>query len=125
MKNINQSQESLSVYKIRKLLQKTRIRISRKIRNSYTINEKEIEMTMGITREKNVTIKVDTTFRFKSLLDHENEYVGSYDCNRTITKERVINIYVKKDDRDETELWNYRKRNINNRIENQTVKKIL
>ena len=69
-------------------------------------------MTMEIVRRKNVltsqekdvTIKDDTTFRLKSFIDHENECIGLYNYNRVVTKKRVINIYVKKDDYNETEL---------------------
>ena len=56
MKNTNQDQESLNIYRIRKLLKKTCIKISRGLGNPYTTNEKEIEMIMKVTKEKNVLI---------------------------------------------------------------------
>ena len=56
------------------------------------------------SQEKDVTIKINTTFRLKSLIDYENESIGLYDYSRTVTKKRVFNVYVKKDDRNKTEL---------------------
>ena len=54
MKDINQSQEDLNVYRIRELLKKIRIRTNRRIRSSYTINEERTKIIMKITRRKNV-----------------------------------------------------------------------
>ena len=56
MKDIDQSQESSNVYKIRKLLKKIRIRIDRRIRNSYTTNKKKTEVTIRTIRRKNVLV---------------------------------------------------------------------
>ena len=55
-------------------------------------------------QEKGITIKTNTIFRFKPFINHENGRVRSHNCDRTFIKKRVINIYVKKDDRDRTEL---------------------
>ena len=54
MKDINQSQESLNVYRIYNILKKIRIRIDRRIRGSYKTNKKETEMIMETTRRKDV-----------------------------------------------------------------------
>ena len=56
MKDVNQNQESLNVYRIRKLLKKIRIRIDRRIRDLYVINKKEIKMTIKIVRRKDILI---------------------------------------------------------------------
>ena len=112
MKDINQNQESPNVYRIRKLLKKTRIRIGREIRYSYKTNKEETEMTIKTIKkkdvltdqEKDITIETNTTLRFKSFISHENERVRLHDYDRTVTKERVINIHVKKDDRNRIEL---------------------
>ena len=69
-------------------------------------------MTMKITREKNVLtnqrkdiiIKNNTTFWFKSFINHENEHVELHDYDRVFIKERIINIYIEKDDYDKTKL---------------------
>ena len=65
-----------------------------------TVREKDV----SIGQEKDVTIKTNTTFRLKSFIDYENGRIGSYDRSRVVTKKRVINIHVKKDDRNKTKL---------------------
>ena len=39
-----------------------------------------------VSQEKDITIKVDTTFRFESLVNHENECIESYNRDRVITR---------------------------------------
>ena len=50
------------------------------------------------SKRKDVTIKINTIFRFKSLVNYKHEYIRLYNYNRIVTKERIINIYVEKDD---------------------------
>ena len=56
MKDINQSQESLKIYRIRKLLKKTCIRTNQGIRDTYIINKKETKIIIKITKRENVLI---------------------------------------------------------------------
>ena len=56
------------------------------------------------SQEKSIIIKDDTIFWFKSLINHENERIELHDYDRIITKERVINIYVQKNDCNEIKL---------------------
>ena len=84
----------MNIYRIRKLLKKIRIKIDRRNRNSHVTNKKEIKVTMKIVRkkdilknqEKDIIIKVNTTFRFKSLINHKNEYIELHDYSRTVIK---------------------------------------
>ena len=70
MENINKSQGDLDIYRIRKLLKKTRTRTSRGDRDSYTTNKKETKMTIETVRkeniltnqETNIVITINTTF---------------------------------------------------------------
>ena len=54
MKDINQSQEILNVYRIRKLLKKICIRINREIRDFQTTNKEETEIIIKTVREKDI-----------------------------------------------------------------------
>ena len=54
MENTDKNQESLDIYRIYKLLKKTCIRTNRKNEDSYTINKKEIKMTIKIIRKKDI-----------------------------------------------------------------------
>ena len=47
-------------------------------------------------QEKDVIIKVNTILRFKSFVNYKNERIKLYDYSRIVTKNRVINIHVKK-----------------------------
>ena len=44
------------------------------------------------------------TFRFKSFINYENERIELHDYSRIVIKKRIINVHVKKDDRNKTEL---------------------
>ena len=65
-----------------------------------TIREKDILTD----QRKDITNKTNTILRFKSFINHENEYIRLYGDDHIIIKERTINIYVKKDDRNRIEL---------------------
>ena len=56
MENVDQDQRSSSVYRIRELLKKIRIRTNEGIRDSYTTNEERIKMEIGITKRKDILI---------------------------------------------------------------------
>ena len=56
------------------------------------------------SQEKDVTIKTNTILRLKSFINHENERIELHDYNRIVTKKRIINIYIKKNDRNKIEL---------------------
>ena len=55
MKNIDKDQESSNIFKICKLSKKTCIRTSQENRNSYTINEKRIKITMRVTKRESIS----------------------------------------------------------------------
>ena len=54
MKNTDKSQESLDIYRVRKLPEKIRIKTDRRNGDSYTTNEKEIKIIIKITKKENV-----------------------------------------------------------------------
>ena len=56
MKNTNQSQESLNILKVRKLLKKTCIRIDWEIRSTNVTNEEETKIIMRITKRKDILV---------------------------------------------------------------------
>ena len=126
MKNINKSQGGPDIYRIRKLLKKTYIKTSRRNRNSYTTDKKEIKITMEIVEKENISTNqetnivdvTDTTFRLESFTDHENRRLESHNRSRIIPKERIINVHVKKNDDNEIELRNHKKRNVSHYIRN-------
>ena len=126
MKDVNQSQKDLNIYKIYKLLKKIRIRIDREIRDSYTTNKKETKIKVRITKEKDIstdqekdiTIETDTIFQFEFFINYEDGRIRLYDDDCVIIRKRIIDIYVKKNDRDKIKLWNHEKENIDDRIRN-------
>ena len=54
MKNIDKNQKSLNVYRICELLKKICIETDRGNGGSYTINKKEIKMTIKVIKRKSV-----------------------------------------------------------------------
>ena len=102
MKNIDEDQEGLNIYRVRELLEKTYIRTDRRNENPYTINKKETKMIVKNVRRRNVlknqetsiAVTTDTTLQFKSFTNHENGRLGSYDRDSTISKEQTTDIYV-------------------------------
>ena len=59
---------------------------------------------VSTNQEKSITSKNNTTFRFKSFVDHKDERIRLYNYSRTVVRKRVVSIYVKKDDRDRIKL---------------------
>ena len=70
------------------------------------------EENISTDQETSIAVTTNTTFRFESFTDHGNRRLELHNRNRTISKKRIINVYIKKDDDNEIELRNYRKRNI-------------
>ena len=54
MKDINQSQGGPDIYRIYKLLKKTRIKTGRGVGDPYTTNKEEIKIKMKITKKKDI-----------------------------------------------------------------------
>ena len=69
-------------------------------------------MTMKIAERKNIStgqetsivIVTNTTFRLESFTNHENKRLELYNRSRVVSRKRVINLYVKKNDNNETKL---------------------
>ena len=133
MKNINKGQRGPDIYRIRKLPKKTCTRTGRRNRDPYTTDKKGTKMAMGVTRGESIptdqgtsiAVATNTTFQPQPSTNYENRRFGSHNRSRIISKERTINVHVKKDDSSGTELRNHRKGNANHCVENQTVKEIL
>ena len=120
MENTDKSQESLDIYRVRKLLKKIRIKTDERNRNPYTTNKKRSKMTMEITREESVLedqetsieITINTTFRFKPFINYGNERLELYNRDDVISGKRITDVYVKKDDDYGTKLRDYEKENV-------------
>ena len=72
-----------------------------------------------------VVITTNTILRFKSFTNHENERLESHNHGSIMSKERITNVYIKKNDDDRTKLRDYEKENVSYRVRDQTMKEIL
>ena len=76
-------------------------------------------------QETNIVITTNTTFRLKSFTNYKNRRLELHNRDDVISRKRITNVHVKKDDNDETKLRDYEKRNVCHRVRDQIVKKIL
>ena len=76
-------------------------------------------------QETNIGITINTTFRFKSLINYGNGRLELHNRDDVVSGKRITDVHVKEDDDYEIKLRDYEKGDACHRTRDQTIKKVL